>query len=239
MMRRSWIESSGEISLVRQCELAMVTRSTVYAACEPVKVDEDELLLCRLIDEEYTKRPFYGTRRMVVFLRRAGYVVNRKRVGLGGGLDVGIDLTGLLHGLTAHGDAGVVDLGGKRGDNDSDVGEGGEEIYVSLEFGGAETGGKDGGVVLGGIEGILEEGDAVGSGLEEGFAFLGGEVDQEGEFLNDGVDSILDGLDILGGEGCINVLVGHGCFPMVFVRDIIWSCERGKGMLYRFEAKLR
>nr|VFJ64717.1 MAG: putative transposase [Candidatus Kentron sp. FM] len=58
----------------------MVTRSTVYAACEPVKVDEDELLLCRLIDEEYTKRPFYGTRRMVVFLRHAGYVVNRKRV---------------------------------------------------------------------------------------------------------------------------------------------------------------
>ena len=80
MMRRSWIESSGEISLVRQCELAMVTRSTVYAAREPVKVDEDELLLCRLIGEEYTKRPFYGTRRMVVFLRHAGYVVNRKRV---------------------------------------------------------------------------------------------------------------------------------------------------------------
>nr|VFJ45572.1 MAG: hypothetical protein BECKFM1743C_GA0114222_100271 [Candidatus Kentron sp. FM] len=51
----------------------MVTRSTVYAACEPVKVDEDELLLCRLIDEEYTKRPFYGTRRMVVFLRWSQY----------------------------------------------------------------------------------------------------------------------------------------------------------------------
>ncbi|VFN07918.1 MAG: putative transposase [Candidatus Kentron sp. G] len=65
---------------MRQCELAMVTRSTVYAAREPVKVDEDELLLCRLIGEEYTKRPFYGTRRMVVFLRHAGYVVNRKRV---------------------------------------------------------------------------------------------------------------------------------------------------------------
>ena len=75
MMRRSWIKSTEEIPLVRQCELAMVTRSTVYAACEPVKVDEDELLLCRLIDEEYTKRPFYGTRRMMVFLRHAGYVV--------------------------------------------------------------------------------------------------------------------------------------------------------------------
>jgi len=38
------------------------------------------LLLCRLIDEEYTNRPFYGSRRMVVFLRGAGHVVNRKRV---------------------------------------------------------------------------------------------------------------------------------------------------------------
>nr|VFJ55090.1 MAG: putative transposase [Candidatus Kentron sp. DK] len=80
MTRRSWIEPSDEISLVRQCELMMVTRSTVYAARQPVEVDEEELLLCRLIDEEYTRRPFYGTRRMVVFLKQAGYVVNRKRV---------------------------------------------------------------------------------------------------------------------------------------------------------------
>ncbi len=80
MTRRSWIKSTEEISLVRQCELAMVTRSTVYAARQPVEVDEGELLLCRLIDEEYTKRPFYGTRRMVVFFKQAGYVVNRKRV---------------------------------------------------------------------------------------------------------------------------------------------------------------
>jgi putative transposase len=80
MTRRSWIESTEELSLVRQCELTAVTRSTVYAARQPVEVDEDELLLCRLIDEEYTKLPFYGTRRMVVFLKQAGYVVNRKRV---------------------------------------------------------------------------------------------------------------------------------------------------------------
>lgn len=44
------------------------------------KADADDLLLCHLIDEEYTNRPFYGIRRMVVFLRRQGHVVNRKRV---------------------------------------------------------------------------------------------------------------------------------------------------------------
>ena len=39
-----------------------------------------DLLHSRLIDEEYTKHPFYGTRTMVVFLKTAGHVVNRKRV---------------------------------------------------------------------------------------------------------------------------------------------------------------
>jgi putative transposase len=33
-----------------------------------------------LIDEEYTRHPFYGSRKIVVFLQNAGYTVNRKRV---------------------------------------------------------------------------------------------------------------------------------------------------------------
>ena len=34
----------------------------------------------RLIDEEYTRHPFYGTRRLTAWLRREGYRVNIKRV---------------------------------------------------------------------------------------------------------------------------------------------------------------
>ena len=34
----------------------------------------------QLIDEEYTKHPFYGTRRMRTYLRNQGYWVNRKQV---------------------------------------------------------------------------------------------------------------------------------------------------------------
>lgn len=64
----------------RQCELAGVTRSVVYAPDRAAQVTEEELSLCRLIDEEYTRRPFYGSRRMVVFLERQGHEVNRKRV---------------------------------------------------------------------------------------------------------------------------------------------------------------
>ena len=37
-------------------------------------------MLLRLIDEQYTRRPFYGSRKMVSFLKTRGYWVNRKRV---------------------------------------------------------------------------------------------------------------------------------------------------------------
>lgn len=80
MMRRTWIEPVHGVAVVRQCELAGVPRSTLYAQRRPVKVDETDLLLCRLIDGEYTRRPFYGSRKMVVFLKGKGHKVNRKRV---------------------------------------------------------------------------------------------------------------------------------------------------------------
>jgi putative transposase len=57
-----------------------VSRATVYARRRPQIACEVELLLCRLIDEQYTRRPFYGSRKMVEYLRTAGHVVNRKRV---------------------------------------------------------------------------------------------------------------------------------------------------------------
>jgi putative transposase len=43
-------------------------------------VDESELILLKLLDEEYTRHPFYGSRRMRRYLQDAGYSVNRKRV---------------------------------------------------------------------------------------------------------------------------------------------------------------
>lgn len=41
---------------------------------------EDELVLLRLLDEEYTRHPFYGSRKMTAWLRTQGYCINRKRV---------------------------------------------------------------------------------------------------------------------------------------------------------------
>ena len=68
------------MSVVRQCGLAGVARATVYAQRRPCMEDPLELKLMNLIDEQYTRRPFYGSRKMVVFLRERGHEVNRKRV---------------------------------------------------------------------------------------------------------------------------------------------------------------
>ncbi|MBW2187621.1 MAG: transposase, partial [Deltaproteobacteria bacterium] len=38
------------------------------------------MLLLVEIDAEYTRHPFYGSRKMVVYLRGKGHLVNRKRV---------------------------------------------------------------------------------------------------------------------------------------------------------------
>jgi len=80
MIRQSWIDKGDAVSVVRQCVLAGVSRATVYAQQKPKLVDEGSLLLSQLIDEEYTRHPFYGSRKMVVFLKTAGHTVNRKRV---------------------------------------------------------------------------------------------------------------------------------------------------------------
>ncbi len=80
-MRQGWVELDDDVATTRQCELAGVSRATIYAHQKPKAVGEADLLLCRLIDEEYTRHPFYGTRRMVVIVSKAvGYRVNRKRM---------------------------------------------------------------------------------------------------------------------------------------------------------------
>lgn len=80
----TWVDGADKLPVRRQCELAEVSRATVYRHLRAGERSEDEraedLVLCRLIDEEYTNRPFYGSRRMKVFLRAMGHVVNRKRI---------------------------------------------------------------------------------------------------------------------------------------------------------------
>jgi len=62
----------------RQCELLGLSRSSLYY--EPGGEVAEDLRLMRLIDEQYTARPFYGSRRMTIWLNGQGEEVNRKRV---------------------------------------------------------------------------------------------------------------------------------------------------------------
>ena len=67
-----------EISVRRQCELLGVNRAGLYY--EPVGESEENLGLMRLLDEQYTRVPFYGSRKMTAWLATQGREVNRKRV---------------------------------------------------------------------------------------------------------------------------------------------------------------
>lgn len=78
--RRAWIERDADLAVSRQCDLAGVARSWVYGSPTGQALDELDLLLLALIDAQYTRRPFYGSRRMVVYLDEQGHTVNRKRV---------------------------------------------------------------------------------------------------------------------------------------------------------------
>lgn len=70
-----------ELSVARQCELLSLPRSSYYRKdCCLIGETKENLNLMRLIDEEYMRHPFYGTRKMRDYLRRRGYRVNRKRV---------------------------------------------------------------------------------------------------------------------------------------------------------------
>ena len=68
-----------EISIRRQCELLGLPRSSYYhRAAGP---SADDLRMMRLIDEQYLRTPFFGSRQMSQWLRRdLGQPVNRKRI---------------------------------------------------------------------------------------------------------------------------------------------------------------
>lgn len=70
--------ANEKLSVTRQCKLAGVSRSSYYYRGS--RESELNLSLMRVIDEQYMKTPWYGSRQMTRHLRRAGYPVSRKRV---------------------------------------------------------------------------------------------------------------------------------------------------------------
>ena len=71
-----------QLSIARQCKLIRLPRASYYGEIKLSEISESQetLELMRLIDEEYTRHPFYGCRNMRAYLHRLGHRVNRKRV---------------------------------------------------------------------------------------------------------------------------------------------------------------
>jgi len=67
------------LSIVRQCELLILNRSSYYY--QPTGETPLNLELLRLVDKQYLETPWYGARQMARYLRREGYGVSRKRIG--------------------------------------------------------------------------------------------------------------------------------------------------------------
>jgi len=66
------------IPIWRQCELLGLPRSSYYYDSQ--RDDSYNLHLMNLIDEQFTRTPFYGVERITAWLYRQGQRVNRKRV---------------------------------------------------------------------------------------------------------------------------------------------------------------
>ena len=63
--RRDWVEPEHPVlSVRRQCEILNINRASIYYRPRPKQLREEQLALLRLVDEIYTKYPFFGTRQM-------------------------------------------------------------------------------------------------------------------------------------------------------------------------------
>ena len=69
--RRQWIHPEHpKLSIRAQCRLLGLARASLYYAALPESAEN--LQLMRLLDEEYTRHPFYGVPRMTFWLQAAG-----------------------------------------------------------------------------------------------------------------------------------------------------------------------
>jgi putative transposase len=78
--RLAMIERDGdvELSLTVQTQLLSLCRSSIYY--KPRAPSPEEVRVTHLIDEIYTAKPFYGSRRIAVELGRQGITIARKTV---------------------------------------------------------------------------------------------------------------------------------------------------------------
>lgn len=68
----------GRLSIRAQCDLLGVNRSMLYY--QPRGVSPSDVVIMRLMDEQYTRTPYYGVERMRAWLVRQGFWIGHNRV---------------------------------------------------------------------------------------------------------------------------------------------------------------
>lgn len=72
-------KNHSELSIREQCELLQLNRSSLYWERKP-EVSAEDMVVMNAIDKLYTKRPFFGVRRITDHLVVPGVIVNHKRI---------------------------------------------------------------------------------------------------------------------------------------------------------------
>lgn len=76
--RKTMITRTHALSVVRQCQILGLSRSTAYY--QPAPVSAADLVLMRQIDARHLEYPFAGARMLRDLLRNGGYVSGRRHV---------------------------------------------------------------------------------------------------------------------------------------------------------------
>ncbi len=77
--RRLWIQPQHQrLSVRRQCQLLGLAAASYYYRAKPESAQNLQYL--HWLDEEYTRHPFYGVRKMTFLLQQQGQAVGPKRV---------------------------------------------------------------------------------------------------------------------------------------------------------------
>ena len=77
--KRKWlITKHDKLSIRQQSQILGLNRSSLYY--KPIGISQYNIQLINLLDEQYTKTPFYGVEKMTIFLNEMGHQVNVKRV---------------------------------------------------------------------------------------------------------------------------------------------------------------
>ena len=79
--RKKWIEVNHPVLSVRQqCKILELNRSSVYYTPRQKTFSKEQLALLRLVDEIYTKYPFFGTRQMSSYISLHNHPCERHEI---------------------------------------------------------------------------------------------------------------------------------------------------------------